>query len=623
MNGNNNELNNNPNVYNNQGYTQNPNINYESNYNLENSNQGSGEYINNPNVIFEGADLATPHEKVKYYVSTINKKALTFIIATILGVLLLLTLVLFGVSRYNASYKSVVTIPKIIYTGESNSVTVVSKGKKDVSKTKTIVKSADENIIYVVDPEQTGQNVTTTIIPVSEGKTKINVESTLGKKKMAKEEQEVTVCPAFNSSLLVNDHLSVPKNATLDLGIDFGDALCKEGITYETSDVSIMTVDKSGTIRGVEIGTAVLSIKKDNRVLTIPVTVTEKAVVMTEFEVIPSIVQLEVGDKLRLNVKSSPYDSTTNRTSFSGYDQQIIKISKGGVITALKSGATIIEVSPGFSSKKEILVYVGKDESINATTVQQLKFDKENFDIIEGTTEKIYPLFVPNNVNDKNIIWETSDSNVAIVKNGVVYGRALGSTTITAKVNNNVSNTATVRVKEIPEPILATSDKVKSDNWHTSAYELSFFNNLNSVIYKYGESENKTNNTANSITVGNDEQKTYYIISCLNNHCSKPVSYVSKVDMTKPVVQAVAGISKTSVKENNLQIALKDEGSQIEKWCVTDTNNIATCKWNDIEKQSNPVVEHKNNKNGIFYVFAKDSAGNESESYKFEITNIS
>ncbi len=61
--------------------------------------------------------------------------------------------------------------------------------------------------------------------------------------------------------------------------------------------------------------------------------------------------------------------------------------------------------------------------------------------------QQILVNFIPNNVTDKAITWSSSNTNVAtITNNGLITAKNSGTTTITAKTNNNKTATATITV---------------------------------------------------------------------------------------------------------------------------------------------------------------------------------
>ena len=104
--------------------------------------------------------------------------------------------------------------------------------------------------------------------------------------------------------------------------------------------------------------------------------------------------------------------------------------------------------------------------------------------------------------------------------------------------------------------------------------------------------------------------------------CSEPTNYVSKMDSTKPYIASVTSVEDLSDESDTVQISINDNLSMVEKWCVTNKNNFIYCKWNTIKPDINPKLNFVSYKNGTYYAFAKDVAGNISDGYKFEISNI-
>ena len=67
---------------------------------------------------------------------------------------------------------------------------------------------------------------------------------------------------------------------------------------------------------------------------------------------------------------------------------------------------------------------------------------------------------------------------------------------------------------------------------------------------------------------------------------------------------------------------MQDSTSLVQRWCVTTVDSSNTCKWTTIQTALSPVVSYTATYNGTYYAFAKDTAGNISDGYQFQITNI-
>lgn len=121
--------------------------------------------------------------------------------------------------------------------------------------------------------------------------------------------------------------------------------------------------------------------------------------------------------------------------------------------------------NPTYVETSEALNYVlqsllGETNKIsypNFDNVETFSLELENItlspsalSLVEGETQNITATLTPSNTTQTSLKWESSDTNVAIVNNGVVTALAEGSVTITCKSidNPSISATATVVVSK-------------------------------------------------------------------------------------------------------------------------------------------------------------------------------
>ena len=638
-------------------------------------NQGS--YYNNADVVFEDKAYLTPEERVKDFVGGLNKKFLVFIGVVIFAILVIALIIFAIISHINASYKAKVIIPDIVYMGETENVSVVAQGRKDLDQTVTKFKAysmeevktdtgktkkikKNTRVLNFVEEKVKGKDIYNTIIPNQEGSAIVEVESILGKRKLATVKKEVTVCPAFTSDLLLFKNISLVKDTNYDLKIDFGEEICGRNVTYESSNQDIFTINEEGRISALKVGKAILTLRKGSREISVNVDVTEKTVDMTSFSVVPSKIQLEAGENVRLKVNYAPLNATSGSILFRSSNDSVATVSDGGLIEAVGPGTTTITVSaaPGNMRKDVTVVVTGGDVEVDGTEPTEITLSKTELNLVQGNSEKILATVTPDAAKNKTLTWNSSDETVASVdKNGVVLAKSEGSTSISVSTYNNIIKTLKVNITKMKEPVINVSDKILSNQWHTKPYALNFSGAVNGYVYYYGQSEDQMTNKGNKSTISKDGITTYYVkactVSCQENCkdkkangrivrddngnvvkecnsdcnpkpvvCSSPVAYVSKLDTTKPQVLAVVGIENHAVKDDTVQIAFKDVTSLVKQWCVTNVDSASTCKWKNIQTMSNPVVNYTATYNDTYYAFAKDAAGNVSNGYKFDITNI-
>ena len=642
----------------------NPNVNNANgNYNQAQNqiqNQNHNPYFNNPDVVFEDRFNLTPEEKVKDFVSGLNKKFLMFIGGIVLGIIVLVLIIIGIVAYINSGYKAKVIIPDIVYMGEAANISVEAQGRKnldltntkfEVSPIKIEKKNENDNPIskktfYVLNESVKGKDVTNSIIPIQEGASTLRVVSTLDKKKLANVKKDVVVCPAFNPSLLLFKSISLLKETHHELRIEFGDEICGARVKYESSNPEIFTVDEKGKISTLKVGKAVLTITKDE---------------VKSFKLLHSKLQLEAGDNMRLSVDYAPLNSTSGSIIFRSSDESVATVSDGGLVTAKGPGTAKITASmaPGDKRSEVTVTVVGSSNESDSVAPTEISLEKTEINLVQGNSEKILATVTPAAAKNKKLTWRSTDENIVTVdQNGVVLARNEGSANISVSTYNDIIKTIKVNVTKMKNPVVTASDKIDTNHWHTKPYALNFSGAANGLVYYYGDSESNMTNTGNKITISKDSIITYYVkactVSCQKNCknkkvdgkvvkdddgkiiqectndcnpkpivCSSPVAYVSKLDTTKPEVLAVVGIETShAVKDDTVQIALRDVTSLIKQWCVTNVDSASTCKWRNIQSASNPVVNYTATYNDIYYVFAKDGAGNTSDSEKFEITNI-
>ena len=581
-------------------------------------------FVDDSNIVFEESSNETPEEKIKYKLSIINKKVVMVIFLAVLAVVILGLVIYLVIAKSIGSYKSEIIVPDVIYLEESSNISVIAQGKKNIDQTVTKFSSSNEMVVTVLEESMTGRDVLNTIIPIQEGVATIEVDSTLGNRKMGSVKKEVQVCPAFNSSLINSKTVSVQNGSITDLKIYFGDGKCSENIFYESSNEQIFTVTNNGEVKGINTGSAILTVRKGQRSFTVPVYITDNFVSMESITANVNKLQLLPDQSARLVLSYFPYNTTTQNIDYYSDNVTAVSVDEFGLIKAHQEGTATIKVTNGNRTADfEVTVIVSKGVSKDGSITTDVSLDKTSLTLVQGNSEKILALVTPDNAKDKTLVWSTTNPTIAAVNSaGVVVAKNPGTALITAKTSNGISKSVQVQVNPIKSPIINSSDGITSGNWHTKSYTLYFSGSESGVTYYYGLSETNMNETGKKVRITKDGNVTYYVKACKENICSGVVTYYSKLDTNKPSVVTVAGKEPTRVSEDVVHIALKDVTSLVKSWCVTSVNNLSSCKWQYINSAVSPVVKYTVKRNGIYYVFAQDNAGNVSKSLSFEITNI-
>ena len=101
--------------------------------------------------------------------------------------------------------------------------------------------------------------------------------------------------------------------------------------------------------------------------------------------------------------------------------------------------------------------------------VTGIELDKVSADVMIGANLNLTVIFDPMDATNKNITWESSNTGVATVANGVVTGVALGTATIKATSEENAALQATCEITVIPsngQQITISGDITSDTRWY-------------------------------------------------------------------------------------------------------------------------------------------------------------
>ena len=151
---------------------------------------------------------------------------------------------------------------------------------------------------------------------------------------------------------------------------------------------------------------------------------------------------LSKGSKDKLNVIANPTGSLEGKTvAWSTSNKDVVKVDQSGNIEAVGKGTATITAT-----------VEGKTASVQVTVNNPLKsisLNKTELALRKGKTEKLSVTYNPEDADEKDVTWTSSDPSVATVTDGKVDALKDGTTVITATVGDKTA-TCNVTVKEEP-----------------------------------------------------------------------------------------------------------------------------------------------------------------------------
>ena len=160
---------------------------------------------------------------------------------------------------------------------------------------------------------------------------------------------------------------------------------------------------------------------------------------VTSVTLAPETLSIEEGKTAGLTATISPANASDQQFSWDVEDTEIASVygytSETKTVTALKKGQTQITVTVDGQTASCTVTVTPRTISVESITL-----NKPQLSLVKGATETLTVL--PTRATDKTVIWESSDTAVATVKDGIVTAVAAGNATITAKAGEKTATCA-------------------------------------------------------------------------------------------------------------------------------------------------------------------------------------
>ena len=229
-----------------------------------------------------------------------------------------------------------------------------------------------------------------------------------------------------------------------------------QAVIWTSSDDSIASVDKNGTVTPHKAGMATITCEahdKGGAKAECKVTVTGSAVPP---EVKATKVSLNKTSEtltrtgkqpqptLQLKATVSPDNATSKSVTWKSDKPKVANVDKNGKVTALAAGTATITCKANDGSGKEAkCVITVKDAKVTKITLSKTKATLKVGKTLQLKVKK----FAPASPLNDNVKWTTSNKKVATVdKNGKVTAKKAGTVTITCTAQDGSKKKATVKI---------------------------------------------------------------------------------------------------------------------------------------------------------------------------------
>lgn len=272
--------------------------------------------------------------------------------------------------------------------------------------------SSDNNIVTV---DQSGR-----VTALNAGTATITVQA-----------KDVTVTCVVTVTIDVTDIILNKNTVTINKGdvetltvTIYPEDATDKSFTWSSSNPTIVTVD-NGLITGISKGSANITVKTNNGQISDTCTVTVN-IPVTGITLNETNLYLPIGYSKKLIATVNPSDASNKNVSWFSNNTDIVEVDNQGNLTFKAVGTATITVTTedgNYSASCDIQTYIA---------VTGIRLNKNSLNLNIDESETLIATILPENATNKNIIWSSSNENIATIENGKIIPVGAGNTRIQA-----------------------------------------------------------------------------------------------------------------------------------------------------------------------------------------------
>ena len=224
------------------------------------------------------------------------------------------------------------------------------------------------------------------------------------------------------------------------------------GVTWNSSNQNVATVDTKGSVTAVGPGeTVITGIAEDGGFTAkcnVSVAVPSIGVVLTR-----SDIEVMEGDDYQLVATVFPEDTTNKAVNWTSSDPLVATVDETGLVTAVSQGNAQITASAMNGNYTAVCAVTVKARKISVTGVS---LSQNVMRLIEGESGMLVATLIPANATNKNMVWTSSSINIASVDiDGKVRAISSGAATVIVSTEDG-GFFSTCQVIVDPAPVSVT-----------------------------------------------------------------------------------------------------------------------------------------------------------------------
>lgn len=200
-----------------------------------------------------------------------------------------------------------------------------------------------------------------------------------------------------------------------------------KAVTYSSSNNSVATVNSSGRVSALNMGTATITIRTVDGGFTATATI-NVVIPVNSVSVNTRTVNLLNGQTFQAISTVSPTNATNKTVTWSSSNSNIATVSSSGLITGTGNGVAIITVTTNSGSRTATI-------TVNVrTSVTGVSLNTNILNLSRNVTSQLVATITPASASNLSLSWSTSNRSIATVSNtGLVRASRVGTSVITVR----------------------------------------------------------------------------------------------------------------------------------------------------------------------------------------------
>ena len=204
-----------------------------------------------------------------------------------------------------------------------------------------------------------------------------------------------------------------------------------KAVSWKSSDTGIATVDNSGKVTAVKVGSATITVTTadGSKTATCSVTITSKTINVTGVTLDKTEISKVAGETEKLSATVAPDNATDQKVTWTTSDANVATVDESGNVTAVAAGSATITAKAGDKTATCSVTVTAKEVTLDSIAVEPATKQ-----VKEGETFELTVKFLPEGAEAKPVSWRSTNPEVATVEGGIVTALKEGKSRIFASV---------------------------------------------------------------------------------------------------------------------------------------------------------------------------------------------